>query len=295
MFRKLLVALDGSDVAQAILPFASQLATGLDVPVVLFSAVQGGTQTEEAYGDLYKQDAEAARARLEDLSEELAAQGVDTQIHLSTGAPEEEIIAASSETGCDLIAMSTHGRNLFARGILGSVTSKVIHGASIPVLTITPEKADLYRDHQIKLTKIMVPLDGSPLSETALPYAEDLALALSLTISLTRVVTPPAVFWMDSYPESLGESEEAMRQEADSYLDCVAQRLRSRGLEVDTKVLTGHPAAMLINHVDNTPHDIIAMATHARTGVSRWVLGSVTDALVRGSGDPVLIVPPSTP
>ena len=154
MFGKLLVALDGTDVAQTILPFASQLAMGLDVPLVLFSAVQGGEQTEEeSYGDLYEKDAQAARSRLNELCEELSAQGVDTQIALAVGSPAEQIVAAANERGCGLIAMSTHGRNLFARGILGSVTSKVIHDTDTPVLTITPEKAELYRDHQLKLTR----------------------------------------------------------------------------------------------------------------------------------------------
>ena len=293
MFGKLLVALDGTDVAQAILPFASQLAMGLDAPLVLFSAVQGGGQTEEeVYGDLYEQDAQAARSRLNELCEELAAQRVDTQIVLAVGSPAEQIVAAADEHGCGLIAMSTHGRNLFARGILGSVTSRVIHDTDTPVLTITPEKAELYRDHQIKLTRIMVPLDGSPLGEIVLSYVEELALRLSLTVSLARVVTPPNLFWMDSYPASLREAEQTMQRKAGDYLDTVAQRLRRRGLEVEIKVLVGHPAATLIDYLNGTPHDIIAMATHARTGISRWMLGSVTDALVRGSGDPVIVFTP---
>ena len=293
MFRKLLVALDGSDVAQAILPFASQLAKGLDIPLVLFSAVQGGGHTDEdAYRDLYEQDAQAARARLKALAGELADHGVDARIALSAGSPAEQIVTAADENGCDLIAMSTHGRSLFAKGILGSVTNRVIHEANTPVLTITTEKAELYRDRRIRLTRIMVPLDGSPLGETVLPHVRDLALRLSLTVSLARVVTPPKLFWMDSYPESLGEAEEAMQSEAEDYMDSVAERLRTRGLEVESTVLLGHPATSLINYLDETPHDIIAMATHGRTGISRWMLGSVTDALVRGSGDPVLVVPP---
>ena len=293
MFGKLLVALDGTDVAQTILPFASQLAMGLDVPLVLFSAVQGGGQTEEeSYGDLYEKDAQAARSRLNELCEELSAQGVNTQIALAVGSPAEQIVAAANERGCGLIAMSTHGRNIFARGILGSVTSKVIHDTDTPVLTITPEKAELYRDHQIKLTRIMVPLDGSPLGEIVLPYVEELALRLSLTVSLARVVTPPNLFWMDSYPASIMEAEKAMQREAGDYLETVAQRLGRRGLEVETRVLVGHPAATLIDYLNGTPHDIIAMATHARTGISRRMLGSVTDALVRGSGDPVIVFTP---
>ena len=293
MFRKLLVALDGTDVAQTVLPFAAQLAMGLDVPLVLFSAVQGGGQSEgDVYGDLYEQDAQAARARLKEIAEELAAEGVDARTLVSVGSPAEQIIAAAEANGCDLVAMSNHGRNLFAQGLLGSVTNRVIHNTDIPVLTITPEKVELYRDHHVRLTKIMVPLDGSPPGDAVLPHVEDLALRLSLTVSLARVVTPPSLFWMDSYPESLGEAEKTMRAEAESYLDSVAQRLRVRGLEVESKVLVGHPATSLIEYLDKTPHDIIAMATRGRTGISRWMLGSVTDALVRGSGDPVLVVPP---
>ena len=97
-------------------------------------------------------------------------QGVDVTAWVSSGSPAEDIVGVADNQDCDLIAMSTHGRSALARGVLGSVTDKVVHSTNIPVLTMTYERAETYHDPKSALTRVLVPLDGSPLAETILPY-----------------------------------------------------------------------------------------------------------------------------
>jgi nucleotide-binding universal stress UspA family protein len=196
---------------------------------------------------------------------------------------------------CDLIAMATHGRNAIARGILGSVTDKIIHSSCLPTLTITPDKAKKYRKGEETITTIMVPLDGSELAETALPMVERIARTMSLDVVLVRAVKGEEFYLSYAYgyrPNGIPDINEELRQEAMEYLDQVAEDMRWRGLSVSTRLLHGPPATAIIEYAREAPNDLVALTTHGRAGLSRWILGSVAEALVRASGDPVLVIPP---
>ena len=138
------------------------------------------------------------------------------------------------------------------------------------------------------MTRIMVPLDGTPLSEAVLPYVAGLARGLALKVTLVRVVR--------QVPDAVGEQNEAAEQEqrllvetANDYLESVAGRLRASGTDVAVHVSTGPVATRIIALGANWPHDIIAIATHP---APKWRLGSVAEALVRGTGDPILTLTP---
>ena len=177
MIEKILVPLDGSEQAEAILPYVSTLAMGLGIPILLLSVLDRGSLGigRSYYSKLYETAEAGARNRLHDVAHRLAQEGVDALEMVAAGKSAKEIIKTADQQGCGLIAMSTHGRNAFVRGILGSVTDEVLHSSHVPVLAITPERATTYRGKDSTLTKVMVPLDGSPLAESVLPYVEKLA------------------------------------------------------------------------------------------------------------------------
>ena len=294
MFNKVLVPLDGSGESEGILPYVSQLARGLDIPMVLLMAIDRSAAGRQHTGKLlYSYDLETrARDRFKKVMSRLNIEDVHGKTVVLYGNPADEIVAVGENEGCDLIAMSTHGRNFLARGILGSVTDKVVHTSEVPVLTITPEKAKMYHDEETSFSRVMVPLDGSPLAESVLPYVEEVARKLPLKILLVRVTRPLHLFWMDTEPVGLREEEESMRSETAGYLEGIGQGFKGKGLDVESQSLVGEPAAILIELGQRQPHDLIAIATHGRSGLTRWALGSVAESLVRGTGDPVLIVPP---
>lgn len=134
--------------------------------------------------------------------------------------------------------------------------------------------------------KILVPLDGSAVAEAILPEAEKVAIAFKSTISLLRVAYAPTVPGTDPT-----EAQVAVVQEAEEYLHGIEQRLQAKGFSVDSHVRYGDEAEEILDHC--TQHhdiDLIAMSTHGRSGVKRWILGSVAEKVLRHATKPIFLV-----
>lgn len=300
--RPILIPLDGTDVAEGILPYVCQVARGQGLPLVLHGVVDPDAieyPASAAPHVIYRDQVEAsaladAADRLRTIASQLEGDGIETQIRTTIGKPAEEILRVAAEERCGLIAMSTHGRNAIGRTILGSVTNRVIHTSNVPVLTIAPEKAETYQEREgVPLKRVMFPLDGSQLAEQAAPYVEALARALSLEVLLVRVVDIDYPVYASSAYAQMARFTDNRINEATKYLEGVSRDFKSRGLTVRTRVLRGSPARALLDLAHETPNDLIAMTTHGRSGLSRWLTGSVAEALIRASGDPVLVVRPN--
>jgi len=146
--------------------------------------------------------------------------------------------------------------------------------------------------------KILVPLDGSKVGETALNNIEDLAVKLlpgtKVEIFLLQVISDLTFDVLtDSVAAQLPYSENDIRkikQGVQNYLDKIALSLRQRGITVTTLVAEGHAAEEIIKAAQQTRADLIAMSTHGRSGLRRWALGSVTDKVLHESKIPVLTV-----
>jgi nucleotide-binding universal stress UspA family protein len=143
--------------------------------------------------------------------------------------------------------------------------------------------------------RLLVPLDGSGLAETALPAAVSLAQQFNSRLILLRVVRPPEVTGQTSggisYGEFVADLRERAIMEAEQYLHSQQGVLRQQGLHVDVLVAQGQNVAELIldNSVD-LDIDTIVMSTHGRGGLSRWVFGSVADKVLRRANVPVLLI-----
>lgn len=330
MSGPILVPLDGSDVAENVLPYVCEVARSAGTPLLLLgvvdpdaidypSSAQFPSRHEPAVagrydptvresrhsspveetGVIFKDQVEAsalayATDRLKLIASRLNGEGVTTEIRTTLGSPAEEILKVAEEAGCGLIAMSTHGRSRIARGILGSVTDRVIHSSRLPVLAVAPGSATDSQESERAASKTaVVPLDGSELAEQALPYAVELARALSLEVLLVRVVNITYPVHTYGGYVNFPEFTDRLVHEARSYLIGVANDLRRRGLTVRVRVFRGSPARTLLDFAQETPHNLVVMTTHGRTGMSRWLMGSVADSMVRASGDPVLVVRPN--
>ena len=280
MFKKALVPIDGSKLEEGILPYISQLATELNIPVVLVSVVDPSQRSES-------QEVTLKRA-LEEVETSLAEQGVAPKSVVAYGHPAKQIVQVADQEGCDLIAMATHGRNTVGRVLFGSVTDDVIRTSHVPTLVITPQKAK----KKDTLSRIVAPLDGSSHAETALPYAEDLAQNLDLEILLVRVIDTGGPYTGLLDDARFVEVDPDIEADATDYMAQTAKRLNSKGLKAHWKLLEGTPGDRLVDLSHWMQQDIVVMATHGRAGVARWIEGSVTGEVVRYSGNPVLVVPP---
>ncbi len=149
---------------------------------------------------------------------------------------------------------------------------------------------------------ILVPLDGSAMGEAALPHAEGLALKLGSSVLLLRVANVPATLIGEVAPmggpmppELIEEAIQSETDEARDYLTRVAQRFKDAGLQAEWEVVEGDPGRAIIDTAHERNADLIVMATHGRSGLSRLVLGSVADRVLRDSHLPVLMVRPPVP
>ena len=294
MYTRMLIPLDGSQVAEQVLPYARCLAKALKIPVELLEIVDIETlrllanpERGRYLDTLLSEKMESSKSYLEAIAQSF--QGTQVTCVVEKGKAEEMVIERAATDKDTLIVMATHGRSGIQRWVLGSVADKVLHGSTNHLFLIRAND-QAKAGGEAPLKKVIVPLDGSPLAETVLPYVVDLAKKMRLEVVLVRAYALPTST-ADEYQTYTDELIGLIEAEARDYLAEKIKEAKAKGLEnVSSVVNVGYGAEEIITLARNTPDNFIAMSTHGRSGVKRFVLGSVTDRVVRHSGDPVLII-----
>ncbi len=289
--RCIIVPLDESVLAEAALPYAETLAAGAGAALRLISVVEtepaglvGGLPEVRAY--LERSAEEAREQYLHRTVAALADRGLQATTRVLRGDPVDEILAAADEEADSVIVMATHGRGGMERWLVGSVADKVMRMSTRPVLLVRPREDGELAD--VTLRRVMAPLDGSELSEQALPLATVIARTCGATLVLVRVepwlaATVPVY----GYLPDLGRMDADAAVAAEQYLEDVRRGLPA-DLTVRTAVLRGAPADALIGFTRRERIDLTVMGTHGAGGFRRFVLGSTADRMIR-SGLPVLL------
>lgn len=296
MFIKLLIPLDGSKTAERALPYARYLAEEnvvIELLAVVDVANMASHMTAERALHLDTMVEDAVRASekyLEAIAGTLRAAKINTVV--DNGRPEEVIIEKAAAEQNTLITMATHGRSGMNRWLLGSVAEKVLRGATNPVLLIRAREV-IRTEDEPTLKSLIVPLDGSDLAEGVLPTAIELAKRRDLEIVLIRTYNIPTTAYagVEGYALPMDDLLKGMRDEACAYLENKVGDVKKLGVaRVSFAAREGLPADEIISFAKNLPGGLIAMSTHGRSGVRRWVLGSVTETVVRHSDNPVLVI-----
>jgi nucleotide-binding universal stress UspA family protein len=210
---------------------------------------------------------------------------------IAEGDPTEQILWAAGQHNADMIVMSSHGRGAIGRFASGSVADRVVRHAPLPVMVVGPELAG---DEQVAATRILAPVDGSPLSLTAIPVAAGLALATGAPVYAVNVVTPtieeyPAAMSglsaMPGYSEDIAEAQETQSREM---VDGVVAQLHALGVEASGDVFIGSISNTLTGLLQ--PGDVLVIASHGRKGLPRWVLGSTAMKLIQHAATPIVVV-----
>lgn len=296
MYKRILVPLDGSAAAATVLPYAEAYAAGFKTSLELLSVVDLGMMTAHLSADkVHHLDALVAREEKRCASYlESAAQACSRfapRCLVVRGTPAEAILDAAGKDRETLIAMATHGRTGAQRWLLGSVAEKVLRGTVNPLFLVRAAAAKPSPEKIID--SIVVPLDGSPLAEKILPTVTHWARALDLEVTLIRAFEFPTSAYYSSEEDLLDYDAffQQARREAAGYLKEKADALVAQGVRaVSTRTLEGPAAAEIIGYTGAAPRAVVAMSTHGRSGVQRWMLGSVTEKVVRYGADPVLLV-----
>jgi nucleotide-binding universal stress UspA family protein len=295
MYTRMLIPLDGSKVAEQVLPYARFLAKALAIPVELLEVVDPealallSNPRQGRYVDtILAEGIESSKNYLEAIGRSF--QGAKVKSLVEKGKAEDVVIEKATADKNSLIVMATHGRSGIQRWLLGSVADKVLHGATNHLFLVRASDRGK-TDGEAALKTAIVPLDGSALAEQVLPYVVELAKKVKLELVLMRAYPLPPAISAEDYGFYSADLLDHLEAEARDYLAEKMNGVKQKGVENVTSVVnTGYGAEEIITLGRHTPDNFIAMSTHGRSGIQRWVLGSVTDRVVRHSGDPVLIV-----
>ena len=297
MFKRVLVPLDGSEAAEIVLPYVQEIAGrgGAQVEFVSVSEARlGDADTRHLYGSYLEQLTGRVRQRLWELG---AGPAVEVRGEVLIGRPADEILRYAEFTNASLIVMASRGASGEGPWLLGNIAAKVLRATGKPVVLVRASLSEPRARKQL-VKRILVPLDGSLIGAAAIPFTEELAHAMNAEIVLLHSVQPVSVVaTLAEVGTSLPEAAVASvkREEAAAYLDSIKNELGTKRLKASTVVCDGSPAEQIIDYARTNAIDLIAMSSHGRTGIGRWVFGSVTDKVLHAGDLPVLVVRATKP
>jgi nucleotide-binding universal stress UspA family protein len=297
MYKRILVPLDGSELAEQILPYLRIIGKRLQAQVELLRVFDpvSPVLADPSHGRYLDQIATSfqnqTRDYLEGVALSLRKDGLTVSSIVHEGYPASFIVSEAEREPATLIAMSTHGRSGITRWMLGSVTDKVLKATTIPLLIVRSEKQTF--TPEVILNTIIVPLDGSSIAEQVLPHVSTLAKLLELRVVLTMVIPSEIDYY--KYAENIAATYQDLSAKANEdaldYLLSIKHRLQQEGVSmVQEQLLHGHPAEAIVDQAREVRDNFVAMTTHGYSGIRRWLLGSVADRVVQCSGDPVLVI-----
>jgi nucleotide-binding universal stress UspA family protein len=302
MYSKILVPLDGSGVAECVLPHVETLAAvDKAVYITLLHVVQSIDMLlpDQIYKAQIKSDARTeAEKYIRGIINRLKNKG---KIHgeVIIGKAADGILDYAKQNDIKLIVMSSHGQSGISRWSNGSVADKVLHESGIPILRIRADspRTPFYIAGQ--KMKVVVPLDGSELAERVLNNVKGLVDyfgAGAIDIVLLRVCE--LFIQPNTYPPSMSLNwEEYVEFETRvckgicmSYLNKVKKRFKRELIYIRSVVPVGNPADEVIKYVNKEKADLMVMSTHGRSGISQWAFGSISNKILKGTSTPVLML-----
>lgn len=304
MYTSIVVPLDGSAFARRALPVALALARRSAAAVHLVHAFEpivragGGPMYDTRLRNEQRREMRTELTALAaQLSQEMTLR-VDAEVLDGPVVPTLQRYLADGSH--DLVVMMTHGRGGLSRAWLGSVADGLVRHTPVPLLLVRPGAEWPNELVEPLFCHVLVPLDGSAAADTVLDHAVSLSTPDATVYTLLTVVVPlPVLAHLSLRPEAFADQVdvedqlEGQREAAQAHLTAMAAELRESGALVDTRVVTHQwPAQGILDVADEQHVDSIALSTHGRGGVSRLLLGSVADKVVRGATVPVLIYRP---
>ncbi len=292
---RILVPLDGSVLAERALGPAIQLARHAQprATIILFRAAKLSSILAGGYpvGPVAPMDTDAISDRtecatyLQAISSRRALSDTPVETSILTGITSDAICQAAQDLRADFIVMASHGRTGFARTALGSVADEVLRRSHVPTLIVRAEQKTLVQETPAHPPTILIPLDGSPLAECIIVPARSVAHAFGGQIRLLHV--------LPDHDHTAGEHAAGTPWlQAQDYLAGMRRRLENEGVTTDYVIMRGHTAEAIAAYAREHACDLVALATHGRSGIPRMVLGSVASALISRLHAPLLVVHP---
>lgn len=299
---RILVPLDGSPMAEQAIAYAAAIA-GNDGQITFLHVVPQPEPLRGLFGGqiasvdevLHMARETGAALMTETIERWRPVLGIDPGIIIEAGDPADVTLDVIESTGATLLALASHGRGMAGRIAFGSVADRLARTSPVPVLIVHPQVDQDGEPHPARIHRLVITLDGSDIAREALPIAGEVARETGASVHLVSAVNPSAVLMPSPvgsayYPEDLyQEIADDMNAAARESLTEAAEMLE--GLTVTKSIVEG-PAAAAIESVLQAG-DLVVMTSHGRSGFKRWLLGSVSEKLIRSGVAPVLLVPSS--
>lgn len=292
MIKTILVPLDGSELAEQVLPYASELARRAGAELLLLTSIQPvGIWDATATAINWEREERLARDYLEAQKVRLEADGVKIRVQHRHGEAAAGILETAEEEDISLIAISTHGRSGISRWLFGSVADRIVQNSHIPLLMIRPDDKT---EPRTVFERILVPLDGSEVAASVLPFVEEAAKLFGASLVLYHAVPPVSAYpgFETVNPQIDGKVLTEMQDQAKDLLSRAAREIEDRGVHATVAVSIDLAVDGVLRAAKETGADLIAIGTHGRSGLGRMVLGSVANAVMRRSELPCLLVHP---
>ncbi len=294
MFERILLPLDGTEQSEMVLPYGEELASKLGSEIILYHVHGREQQHQEHMHHVYLNGlAETVRNNIKKGQVKSAEVKVTTIVE--AGEPRGNICNLINQNKVDLIIMTAVSASGLKVGkMLGSVTDDVCRTVSIPVMLVRLQGVRRAAGRERLINRILITLDGSELSKLALPVGEELAARLKVSATLFQMVTMFRI-----YDYGMGSStyfdyaklDEEKKNLVSAEMIALEKELKDRGLNVSNIVTSGLDAANeIIEACKKTGTDLVVMSTHGRSGLGRWVFGSVAEKVLRHGETPLLLV-----
>jgi len=289
MISKIIVPLDGSQLAEVALPYAEENAGRLNAEMILLIVRQpNDTRSQymlECYLDKLADIAKNGVAKYKDPG----AKPVILSTKVLSGDPAEEIVSFAEREDGSKIVMATHGQSGLTRWAIGSVADKVIRTTNRPVSIIRAQGGKPAVHEKGYLGKILAPVDGSKASEAILPYLEEFAAAMKAEVTFLYSLEMDAnsVFNLTSLAEV-----KDFKNKMKDYMEKLTNSFRQKGIKANYEIIQGSAdiAGEINRYTKEHYMDTMVMATHGRSGPRRWVLGSVTMKVLVEGNTPLTLI-----
>jgi nucleotide-binding universal stress UspA family protein len=298
LFEKILVPLDGSTTAEMVIPYVIDFGWHFGARITLIRIGESEKMVPDYRGYLEKITAGIVQTIRK--TEDKKQFDIEISVPPVSGNTGDSILKAAREINSDMIILASRGASNQGIWPLGHITSGILRGASCPVLLIRKKTDGIETEKGNLIKKVLVPLDGSELSEMALPFAERIAREMRSQLVLFRAIEPrdrPGVTGAlkTDRPEvnnGNGQERDGAASAIGRYLGNIRLSLEAKRINAMMAIQEGRAAEEILEYANLNRIDLIVMSTHGRSGIGRWAFGGNTDKVLHAGETPVLVVYP---
>ncbi|WP_458186614.1 universal stress protein [Haladaptatus sp. NG-WS-4] len=298
MYTDILIPTDGSDHVEPAIRYGLSLARRYDATVHALHVVDSSPIERKLELTALKTDLEtlpdtwydAGDAATQQIAAKASEDGLSVVTEVRRGIPAREIASYIADAGIDLVCMGTRGHTGLDRFMLGSVTARVVRTVDVPILCVKPKPTEETSDSDLgeDFENTLVPTDGNKQAQEAVKHALDLARTYEATLHVLYVVDRGAYASRPGW--TWDELKRVLVQSGEKILEDVQSQATVDGVLVVTEIQHGVPHQAILDYCDQHAVDLVAMGTHGRSGLSRQLIGSVSERVIRSAETPVLTI-----